>query len=312
MGHDPTGRLLSYYPALTDMQARNLRRIADHGRLGGTGKFVVLPVDQGFEHGPGPSFEPVPDGYDPDYHVRLAAESGCNAYSAPLGFVEASHDEIRRHDIPTILKVNSHDLMMPDDDDPKLAVTSWVDDAVRLGCEAAGFAIYPGSRHAGEMYGQVRELVRDARSAGIVVVLWAYSRGSGLGGKDAETALDVVCYAVHIAAQLGAHIIKAKPPTAHLALPGSAATYANVPIDTLADRIRLVMRSAFDGKRIVINSGGLNRGRQDVIDEVTGLAHGGSHGSIVGRNAFQRPWGDAVSLLHDIQDIFAGAAPDDQ
>ena len=155
-------------------------------------------------------------------------------------------------------------------------------------------------------------MVRDARSAGIVVVLWAYSRGSGLGGKDAETALDVVCYAVHIAAQLGAHIIKAKPPTAHLALPGSATTYANVPIDTLADRIRLVMRSAFDGKRIVINSGGANKGRQDVIDEVAGLARGGSHGSIVGRNAFQRPWADAVSLLHDIQDIFADAKSDDR
>lgn len=304
MGHDPIDRLLSYYPTLTDAQARSLRRIADHGRLGGSGKFVVLPVDQGFEHGPGRSFEAVPDGYDPDYHVRLAAESGCNAYSAPLGFVEASYDEIRRHDIPTILKVNSHDAMSPDGGDPKLAVTAWVDDAVRLGCEAVGFAIYPGSARCGEMYEQVRELVNDARAAGVVVVLWAYSRGSGLGSKEAETALDVVCYAVHIAAQLGAHIIKAKPPTAHLAFPDSEETYANVPIDKLEDRIRLVMRSAFNGKRIVINSGGVSKSRQDVIAEVTGLARGGSHGSIVGRNAFKRPWDDAISLLHDIQDTF--------
>ena len=304
MSHDPVERLLSYYPTLKDAQARNLRRIANHGRLAGTGKFVVLPVDQGFEHGPGPSFEPVPEGYDPVYHAKLASESGCNAYSAPLGFIEAAHDEIRRRDLPTILKVNSHDKMMPDGDDPKLAITAWVDDAVRLGCEGVGFAIYPGSKHAGEMYEQVRELVRDCRSAGIVVVLWAYSRGSGLGSTEAETALDVVCYAVHIAAQLGAHIIKAKPPTSHLAFPESAETYANVPTDTLADRIRLVMRSAFDGKRIVINSGGVTRSRQDVIDEVTGLAQGGSHGSIVGRNAFRRPWDEAVSLLHDIQDTF--------
>ena len=235
-------------------------------------------------------------------------QKGTTPTTTPLGFIEASHDEIRRRDLPTILKVNSHDKMMPDGADPKLAVTSWVDDAVRLGCEGVGFAIYPGSKYAGEMYEQVRELVRDSRAAGIVVVLWAYSRGSGLGSAEAETALDVVCYAVHIAAQLGAHIIKAKPPTSHLAFPDSAGTYADVPTATLADRIRLVMRSAFDGKRIVINSGGVTRSRQDVMDEVAGLARGGSHGSIVGRNAFRRPWDEAIALLHDIQDTFGDAS----
>jgi class I fructose-bisphosphate aldolase len=150
------------------------------------------------------------------------------------------------------------------------------------------------------MYEQVRELASDARAAGLVVVVWAYPRGSGLPSKDVETAVDIVCYAVHIAAQLGAHIIKCKPSKAVIGLPDHVKknTYEGVPIDTLADRTKIVVKSAFNGHRIVINSGG------EVLEEVTQLAAGGSFGSIVGRNAFQRAKDESIILLHQIQDIY--------
>lgn len=327
METEATRTILSWYPALTSAQELNLRRIINYGRLGGTGKFVILPVDQGFEHGPGRSFQPNPVGYDPVYHAQLAIAAGCNAYAAPLGALEAASLavlSITNDQLPTILKVNSHDLMMGDTDDPLPALTAWVDDAVRLGCAAVGFAIYPGSVHSRTMYQQVKELAADARKAGLVVVLWAYPRGSGLptldevhkasGSKykviskgDIEAAVDLVCYGVHIAAQLGAHIIKCKPTTALIVLPDhiKRKTYEGVPIETLADRTRLVVKSAFDGHRIVINSGGEAKETEKILEEVRQLKAGGSFGSIVGRNSFQRPKEDGIALLHAIQDIYA-------
>lgn len=298
--------ILSWYPELTPEQQRNFLRITNYGRIGGSGKYVILPVDQGFEHGPGRSFEPNPEGYDPVYHPQLALDAGCNAYAALLGALEAASDVIAAADLPTILKVNSHDLMMTDGADPSPAITAWVEDAARLNCEAVGFTIYPGSAHSQEMYGQVRELANDARAAGLIVVLWTYPRGSGLPSKEAETAVDVVCYAVHIAAQLGAHIIKCKPSTELIALPDhiKQGTYAEAPIETLADRTKLVVRSAFGGRRVVINSGGEAKTTEAVLEEIKQLNAGGSFGSIVGRNAFQRPKDEAVDLLHQIQDIY--------
>ena len=314
--------ILSWYPSLTDRQRHNLLRIINHGRIGGSGKFVILPVDQGFEHGPGRSFQPNPPGYDPVYHAQLAIDAGCNAYAAPLGALEAAAEVIAKADLPTILKVNSHDLMIPDKDDPFPALTSWVDDAVRLNCAAVGFAIYPGSSSSREMYEQVRELVNDAREAGLAVVLWAYPRGSGLSSPeelqkltgsekppakaDIEVAVDAVCYGVHVACQLGAHIIKCKPtkPLLGLADHVKRKTYADVPIETLADRTRLVVQSAFAGHRIVINSGGEAKSDEEVLGEIRELKAGNSFGSIVGRNAFQRTKEEGISLLHQIQDIY--------
>ena len=307
--------ILGWYPALTEDQRKNFLRIINYGRIGGSGKFVILPVDQGFEHGPGRSFEPNPVMYDPISHVRLAIDSGCNAYAAPLGCIEKAKDVIDSSGIPTILKVNNHDIMMPDSKDPFSAVTSWVEDAARLGCAAVGFTLYPGSAHSREIYGQARELVKDARSAGLAVVMWSYARGSGLetldsqmSPKDIETAVDVICYSVHIAALLGAHIIKCKPPKALIGLKDSVknGVYKDAPIAELSDRTRLVMKAAFNGTRVVINSGGEAKGEEEVLKEVQELAKGGSFGSIVGRNSFQRPNDEAVELLHKIQDAYVG------
>lgn len=298
--------ILSWYPALTEGQKSNLLKFINYGKLGRSGKFVILPVDQGFEHGPARSFAPNPEGYDPCYHIQLAVEGGCNAHAAPLGAVETGYEEIKKTNLPIILKCNSHDLMMPDRKDPIPAVTAWVDDAHRLGLPAVGFTIYPGSTRSHEMYQQLRELVKDSTKADLIVVVWAYPRGSGLADEGAETALDVVAYAVHIACQLGAHIIKSKPPTERIFLPDSIkkGVYKNIPLQTLKERISHVIQSAFNGRRIVIFSGGETRDEKVLLNEIKEIKAGGGFGSIVGRNIFQRPKSDALELLAKIIEIY--------
>ncbi len=299
-------QILSWYATDNPGTLTNLARLLNHGRLAGTGKLVILPVDQGFEHGPARSFAKNSPGYDPRYHFELGIEAGCNAYAAPLGFLEAGAAEFAG-DIPLILKLNNSDSLYAGDE-PCPALTGSVDDALRLGCSAIGFTIYPGSAHRNEMYGQVRELCEEAKHAGLAVVVWSYPRGSEIS-KQGETALDIVAYAAHIAAQLGAHLIKVKPPSAHIEQDAARKVYESegIPIDTLANRVRHVVQSAFGGRRIVIFSGGAAQGREGLIEEIRGIAAGGGFGSIVGRNSFQRPKTEAVDLLREIMDIYASA-----
>jgi class I fructose-bisphosphate aldolase len=304
--NDRIREILSWYANENPGVRTNLARMLNHGRLAGTGKMVILPVDQGFEHGPARSFAPNPAGYDPRYHFQLAIEAGCNAYAAPLGFLEAGISDYVG-EIPLILKCNNHDLLH-DEKDPISAVTAGVEDALRLGCVAIGFTIYPGSAEAQQMYEQLRELALEAKSAGLAVVVWSYPRGSGLS-KEGETAIDVVAYAAQIAAQLGADIIKVKLPSEHVEQPAAQKVYQqyDIPIATLADRVNHVVQSAFDGRRIVIFSGGPSVGDEEFYTEVRAIRDGGGFGSIIGRNSFQRKKADALKFLGTVMGIYEGS-----
>jgi class I fructose-bisphosphate aldolase len=304
--NDRIREILSWYSFENPGVIANLARILNHGRLAGTGKLVILPVDQGFEHGPARSFAPNPAGYDPRYHFQLAIEAGCNAYAAPLGFIEAGAVAFAG-EIPLILKVNNHDVLN-DERDPISAITSGVDDALRLGCSAIGFTIYPGSSERVTMYQELRELTLEAKSAGLAVVVWSYPRGSSLS-KDGETAVDVVAYAAQIAAQLGADIIKIKLPSAKVELPEAQKAYQKyeVPISTLAERVRHVVQSSFAGQRIVIFSGGATAADDQVFDEARAIRDGGGFGSIIGRNSFQRKKEDALKFLGTVMGIYEGS-----
>jgi class I fructose-bisphosphate aldolase len=298
--------ILSWYSADNPGTKSNLARMLYHGRLGGTGKMVILPVDQGFEHGPARSFAPNPAGYDPRYHFQLAIEAGCSAYAAPLGFIEAGAAEFAG-EIPMILKLNNHDVLH-DEKDPLSSLTGSVNEALRLGCAAIGYTIYPGSSQSALMYEQLRELAEEAKQAGLAVVVWSYPRGSALS-RAGETAIDVVAYAAQIAAQLGAHVIKVKLPTDAVEQEEARKAYEKyaIPIGTLADRVRHVVQSAFDGRRIVIFSGGAKKENdEDVRNEARAIRDGGGFGSIIGRNSFQRKKPDALNLLGGIMDIYAG------
>ena len=298
--------ILGWYESDNPGTRANLARLLNAGALGGTGRLVILPVDQGFEHGPARSFAPNPAGYNPLYHFELAIEAGCSAYAAPLGFLEAGAAEFAG-EIPLILKLNNHDLLN-EEEDPISAVTAGVRDALRLGCAAIGFTIYPGSMHRNRMYEQVAEIGAEAKAAGLAVVIWSYPRGSVLS-KAGETALDVVAYAAQIAAQLGAHIIKVKLPTEHLELDAAKRVYetSRIPRATLADRVRHVVQSAFDGRRIVIFSGGAKEDDAAVFEQARAIRDGGGFGSIIGRNSFQRPRAEAVTFLARVMGIYAGS-----
>ena len=300
-----TREILGWYGSDNPGTLTNLARLLGHGRLAGTGKLVILPVDQGFEHGPARSFAMNPDAYDPRYHFQLAIEAGCNAYAAPLGFIEAGAREFAGQ-IPLILKLNNHDVLF-EEKDPAQAITGSVGDAIRLGCVGIGFTIYPGSEHRLDMYGQLRTLAEEAKRHGLAVVVWSYPRGSGLS-KDGETALDVTAYAAHIAAQLGAHLIKVKLPSAHLEQAAAKRIYEKeaVSLGTLAERVRHVVQATFSGRRIVIFSGGAADTEDAVFEQVRAIRDGGGFGSIIGRNSFQRKKPEALKFLDTVMGIYAG------
>jgi len=296
--------ILGWYASDNPGTRTNLARLLNHGRLGGTGRLVILPVDQGFEHGPARSFAPNPAGYDPRYHFELALGAGCNAYAAPLGFLEAGAAEFAG-EIPLILKLNNSDSLSTAEPCP--AVTGSVDDALRLGCVAIGFTIYPGSNLRNTMYEEIRALGEEAKRKGLAVVVWSYPRGSALS-KEGETAIDVVSYAAQIACQLSAHVVKVKLPSAHIDQAAAKKAYEKerIPIATLAERVRHVVQSSFNGRRIVIFSGGEAKDTASILDEVRAIRDGGGFGSIIGRNSFQRPRKEAIEFLQTVMDIYAG------
>jgi class I fructose-bisphosphate aldolase len=297
--------ILSWYSSDSPGTLTNLARLLGTGKLGGTGKLVILPVDQGFEHGPARSFAPNPAGYDPDYHFQLAIDAGCNAYAAPLGFLEAGAAKFAGQ-LPLILKLNNSDSLAKPEQ-PISALTGSVDEALRLGCAAIGYTIYPGSGARNRQYEDLRQLTEEAKRKGLAVVVWSYPRGAGVS-KDGETAVDVAGYAAQIAAQLGAHVIKVKPPKDFVEQAEAKKVFEKyaIPTKTLADRVRHVVQSAFNGKRIVIFSGGEAKGNEEILAEVRGIKEGGGFGSIMGRNAFQRPKADALKLLADVMAVYAG------
>ncbi|MGE3770218.1 MAG: class I fructose-bisphosphate aldolase [Bdellovibrionales bacterium] len=293
-------KILNYYTYENEALLQNIARLFMQGRLGGTGRMVILPVDQGWEHGPARSYAPNPVAYNPDYFVKLAVDAGLNAYAGPLGQLAAVTKEYRNK-LPLILKINSATTLVGAKNN---AITATVDDAVRLGCAAVGYTVYPGSD---DYYTQVEKLVdisAQARKKDLPMIVWSYPRGGTLS-KDGETALDIVAYGAHMAAQCGAHIVKVKLPTAHIKQDAAKKAYENVAKDTLADRVRHVVQSCFDGRRPVVFSGGEAKDTDSVLNDARAIHAGGGNGSIIGRNAFQRPEADALKLLDEIVKIYS-------
>ena len=299
-------KILNNYESDNPGVKANLANILMSGKLAGTGKLVILPVDQGFEHGPARSFAKNSLGYDPHYHFKLAINAGLSAFAAPLGMLEAGADTFAGQ-IPLIMKVNSSNSLSREKGAPTQAITGSVSEAIRLGCSAVGFTIYPGSDAALDMITEIQDIALEAKDAGLAVVVWSYPRGGDIS-KEGETAIDIVSYAAHMAALVGAHIIKVKPPTSFIELSEAKKVYMseNIPIDTLTDRIKHVVQSCFNGRRLVVFSGGNSRDNDSLLKEVKELYLGGASGSIIGRNSFQRPYNEALDLLNQITSIYRG------
>ncbi len=297
---DKVNKILNYYDNTNAGVKANLGRILMHGALGGTGKLVILPVDQGHEHGPDKSFFVNPPAYDPDYHYQMAIDANLSAYAAPYGFLESGAERFAGQ-IPTILKINSSNGL---NDQKYQSINGNVKDALKLGCAAVGFTIYPGSEYQYEMIEEFKEISREANSHGLPSVLWSYPRGSNIS-KEGETALDIIGYAAHIAAQLGAHIIKVKPPTGYVEDKGlKNLLNSKNNFNNLSKRIAHIKRCAFNSKRIVVFSGGSAKNTNELLEEIKQIRSGGGNGSIIGRNTFQRPRQDALNLLSEIIEVY--------
>ncbi len=302
-------KILANYQSDCPGVKTNLARLLMQGKLGGSGKLVILPVDQGFEHGPARSFAVNPAAYDPLYHYQMAVDAQLSAFAAPLGMLQAGADTFAGQ-IPTILKMNSANSLSEQAEGPNQAITGSIQDALELGCSAIGFTTYPGSNHNMELLEEIAELSREAKSYGIATVTWAYVRGTHLD-KNAETAVDNIAYGAHMAALMGAHIIKVKLPTDHI--DGTASKDAfqknKIAISTPADRVKEVVRSCFDGRRMVVFSGGDAKGLDAVYDDARAIRDGGGHGSIIGRNAFQRPREEALEMFDKMIKILTAKQP---
>ncbi|RFC66329.1 class I fructose-bisphosphate aldolase [Fulvimarina endophytica] len=299
---DKVREILSWYEGETPGLKSNLARLLMHGRLAGTGRLVILPVDQGYEHGPARSFAPNPAAYDPHYLYELAIDAGVSGYAAPLGLLEQGADTFAG-EVPLILKLNSGNSLFSGNDQ---ALTGTIEDAMRLGCVGVGFTIYPGADRSYEMLEELREISLQAKSRGLMTVVWSYPRGGNIT-KDGETGLDVIAYAAHMAALMGATIIKVKLPSDHFDLDAAKSTYEKYPVESAdpVKRVQHVMQSAFNGKRVVVFSGGGHKNTEELLDEVRSIRDGGGNGSIIGRNSFQRSKQEAIALLKEIMEIYA-------
>lgn len=296
-----TKRIISHYTHENVGVRSNLMRILGQGKLGGTGRMIILPVDQGFEHGPDRSFAVNPAAYDPNYHHQLAIDAGLSAYAAPLGLLQTSSDNFHGQ-IPTILKINSSNTLATTLDQ---AITGSVDDALKLGCSAIGFTIYPGSDHNFSLMEEYQSLSHEAKAKGLAVVLWAYARGASIS-KKGETAMNIISYAAHMSALLGANIIKVKLPSDFLEEDPTKAAFENnkIAIGSLRDRVAHIKKVVFEGKRLVVFSGGDAKDDSALMDEIKAIHAGGGNGSIIGRNCFQRKREDSLVLLDKMIQIY--------
>ena len=301
---DKIKQILKHYESESPAVKSNIVKILMSGKLAGTGKMLILPVDQGFEHGPAKSFAPNLSAYDPEYHIKLALDAGLSAYAAPKGMLEAISDEFRGT-IPLILKANSSNSLISRKSDPNQSITANIQDAIHLGCTAIGFTIYPGSDDSLGMIEEVSEMISEAKSYGLATVVWSYARGGDLT-KKGETALDIVAYAAHIAALIGANIIKVKPPSEAIETESVAEIYSKNASNykNLSNRIKHIMQAAFSSKRLVIFSGGTAKTEDEIYKEIHAINDGGGNGSIIGRNTFQRPYDKAIKLLSNIIKIY--------
>lgn len=294
-------KILANYEGENPGVKQNLARFLMSGKLAGTGKMMILAVDQGFEHGPR-TFVMNPKAFDPHYHYQFAVEAGVSGYAAPLGALEAGC-ETYLGAVPTILKINSSNSLLAKENAPDQAVTASIADALRLGCSAIGFTLYPGSDQSLELIEEIRELAAEARACGLAVIMWSYPRGAV--SKDGETGLDVIAYGAHMACLLGAHIVKVKLPTEYLEMAAATKLYQqHVSSKTLTERVQHIVQSCFNGRRMVIFSGGEAKEASSVIADAQAIHQGGGFGSIIGRNCFQRPKLEALAMLNEITAIF--------
>ena len=274
-----------------------------YGNGPGGGTLMLLPLDQGLEHGPR-DFFPNPPSADPTYQVELALTGGYSGIVLQYGLAHKYMREIAGR-VPLILKLNGK-TEIPPDLEPFSPLISTVEDAVHLGADAVGYTLYVGSPAQDRDFEQFRHVRESADRLGMPIVVWAYPRGPFVeerGGRDSVYAIE---YAARVATELGADIIKLNfPRTEGLDKSKMPAPYNTMDF-TPAEAIRRIVHAA--GRSFVILSGGSRTNDEDVLEKVRLAMDAGARGMIFGRNMWQRPWENSLALsarLHELLSRYA-------
>ncbi len=277
-------------------RTRLKRLLYEHGPGGGT--LLVLPIDQGLEHGP-VDFFANPDSLDPQYQYELAHEGRFSAIALHIGLAEKYFHEYAG-DVPLILKLNGK-TAVPSDAQAFSPLTGTVEDAVRLGADAVGYTVYVGSPAQDRDFRQFLEVRRDAERFGMPVIVWAYPRGEAIAKKGGKESLYAVDYAARVALELGADIVKLNYPVASEKDADSPSPYNTLRL-TPDEAFRKVVESA--GRALVLVSGGEKMGDPELLKKVRSSMDAGATGIIFGRNLWQRPKADALRLTRELHEIF--------
>ncbi|UCH04273.1 MAG: fructose-bisphosphate aldolase [Candidatus Thorarchaeota archaeon] len=274
-------------------RTRLQRLMYEHGP--GNGRMLILPIDQGMEHGP-LSFFPNPPSEDPEFQFRLADEGGYSGIALHLGLAEKYGAKYAGR-VPIVLKVNGK-TKIPSDAHALSPMTASVEDAVRIGADAIGYTLYVGSPKQVEDMNQFRMVKADADRYGMPIILWSYPRGEAVDQKGGKKSLYAVDYAARVANELGADAVKLNVPEDD---PKTRSKQPE-PYDTLEldyeEGVKKVIKSA--GKTLVLFSGGSMLSDEDLIYRARTCLEQGAAGLLFGRNLWQRKWDDALEITKKI------------
>ena len=262
----------------------------------GNGTLMLLPIDQGIEHGPR-DFFPNPASKDPEYQFRLAAEAGYSALACQIGLAEKYYPDYAGQ-VPLILKVNGKTDIPPSDEALSTCNAS-VEDAVRLGADAVGYTLYVGSPRQGEDLAQLKAVREDCDRYGMPLVVWAYPRGRDIDKKGGQLSFYAIDYAARLAMEMGADVVKLNfPKLDPEKAKDTPAPYNDMDI-SVEDAVSHIVASA--GRSLVVLSGGSKADDDVVIGHARTIMQAGGSGVIFGRNVWQREWGDAVEIIEQIK-----------
>jgi class I fructose-bisphosphate aldolase len=263
----------------------------------GHGTLMLLPIDQGIEHGPR-DFFPNPASKDPEYQFSLAAEAGYSAIACQIGLAEKYYPDYAGQ-VPLILKVNGK-TDVPPSDDALSTTNASVEDAVRLGADAVGYTMYMGSPRQDEDLHQLKGVREDCDRFGMPLVIWAYPRGSAIdkkGGRDSFYAID---YAARMAMEMGADVVKLNMPKLDPEKDKEAPAPYNEMEVSQQEAIRQCVESA--GRSLVVLSGGSKADDEIVLDHTRMIMEAGGSGVIFGRNVWQREKSEALEIIGQIKE----------
>jgi class I fructose-bisphosphate aldolase len=282
-------------------RTRLSRMLYEHGP--GNGTLLILPIDQGLEHGP-VDFFTEHDCLNPEYQFKLAIEGGYSAIALHLGLAEKYGPKFAGK-IPIVLKINGK-TRIPPGNEPVSPMTGSVEDAVRIGADAVGYTLYVGSPNQYTDFNQFRKVKKDAERYGMPIIVWAYPRGEAVDAKGGRDSLYAIDYAARVANELGADVVKLNVP----ATSAKSRSMQPPPYDTLnlstEEMVAKVVRSA--GKTLAIFSGGGMVTDEEVIERAKICMENGASGLVFGRNIWQRDWDEALRMIKALKDIILSAS----